>query len=96
MNFAEVVPREIEREIGVAVLTQDVLTILGLLVSPFAYPLRGSFAIELCGEIRDWAYENKATKWTKDQRAQLSAAWPAVLIGFLIVYPFVGIINRIY
>jgi hypothetical protein len=81
----------------ITVLTQAALLFFPVwIVVSLAYPFIGAVIIPVCDDFRLWAHQGKAERWTRDDVAGLAAFWPIVLVGCLIYYTFLGIVNRLY
>jgi hypothetical protein len=81
----------------VGALTESFLLALPIfIIASFAYPFIGAFVVPVCEELRLWAHEDEVKPWTRDERAIFGAGWPLTLLVCLILYTFLGIINRIY
>jgi hypothetical protein len=53
--------------------------------------------VPACEDLKRWAYLGEPIiYWTRTERAVFGAFWPLTLPCCLIVYVFLGIINRIY
>jgi hypothetical protein len=70
---------------------------LGLsLLAAFAYPFIGAFTVRFCELLRSWGTKGKYSKWDEGERLFLGAVWPITLAVSLIVYSFLGLINRLF
>jgi hypothetical protein len=71
----------------------------GLLIFPIAalaYPIMGAIVISWCQALRNWAHEYDVEEWTKKDKIWLGAVWPISIVCCLIIYIFLGIINRMF
>lgn len=66
------------------------------ILSSFAYPIVGAIVIRFCEFLRLWATKGEYYKWEGDLRLFFGALWPITLTFSLIIYSFLGIINRIF
>jgi hypothetical protein len=69
--------------------------LIGLIVS-ILYPIIAAGVIGLCEAMKNWAYCGKIKRWTQAKRLSLGALWPITLVFCIIVYSFLGIINRVF
>lgn len=67
-----------------------------MLIVWVVYPLVAAVVISICEGLRQWAYKGRITRWDQGTRLRLGAVWPLTLICSLIVYLFLGLINRIF
>lgn len=62
----------------------------------FAYPLVGAVAIRLCELLRMWGTKGAHYKWNDEERLFYGAFWPVTTTVSLVIYPFLGIMHRLY
>jgi len=66
------------------------------LVCSVLYTFFAAIAVKICILLRDWAYFKKNTKLDNDIKILMGTFWPIILIGCVIIYLFLGIINRLF
>lgn len=75
----------------------DILTTIPLTVVVFIlYPVVGAFIVALCRLLRSWGHKGNANDWDKGERIFYAAVWPITLCVSVILYPSLGIINRLF
>jgi hypothetical protein len=60
------------------------------------YALSGVLVVRLYERMRSWAYRGDARPLTGKEKLRLAAFWPITLLTSLVVYLFLGIINRTF
>jgi len=60
------------------------------------YPIVGAVAVFLTESLRRWAYVGKATQLEAEERLIMGALWLVTLVVSLLIYPFLGIIHRVF
>jgi sterol desaturase/sphingolipid hydroxylase (fatty acid hydroxylase superfamily) len=77
--------------------TENLFTAIALMLIVWVvYPLVAAVVISICEALRLWAYKGKIEQWDQGTRLRLGAVWPLTFICSLIVYLFLGLINRIF
>ncbi len=62
----------------------------------FAYPFVGAIVIVACSRLRSWANMGHVQTWDDGDRLVRGAFWPATLLISLVLYPFLGVIHRVF
>jgi hypothetical protein len=66
------------------------------ILTALAYPIIGAFMVRFCELLRGWGTKGEYSIWDSGERLFFGAIWPLTLTLSLIVYPFLGIINRLF
>ena len=69
--------------------------VLGVVVA-LVYPIAGAVVAVGLEGFRDWAYCGRLSPRSKSNTMGVAAGWPLCLLYALVVYPSMGIINRLF
>ncbi len=79
------------------VTRREILAALGVAVLiAISYPFLAVLAIRGSEWMNSWAYPGSRVKWSESSRLLLGAFWPLTFVVSLIVFLFLGVINRIF
>jgi len=62
----------------------------------FCYPVAAAYLVRSSEELAKWAYQERYEPWSEDVRLMLGCIWPVSLVGSVLVFLFLGIINRVF
>lgn len=66
------------------------------IASAILYPLWGALAVRLSECLRKWGTKGVYSKWSEGDRLFFGGIWPATLLFSIIIYLYLGIINRLF
>lgn len=73
--------------------------ITGLVIGLFAaiaYAVIGGLVVRLYVALRAWAYRGDVIELSSKEKLRLATFWPITLMTSIVVFLFLGIINRIF
>ncbi len=74
----------------------SVLNVMLSMASAVLYPVIGAITVRLCEFLRTWGTKGVYSKWNEGDRLFFGAVWPLTLMFSVIVYLYLGIINRLF